>query len=234
MVIDIPKAKTWNNINELNCVRIVNITSNESCYLAYYIEIVIAILFPWYWKPIALGMYYFMLQYNYMNHIVSILLKRLHNDVILRIWCKYKCKWRNFELTAPIINCVCAGFPTTNRLILHICDIITHVKRNITSRQFTYNRCKINTHLCDVMNNAPVWRQYESFAAFAYFHQRVPEMTSSHRIHPGRWFVEKDDLRVTDERHGCTQFSFVSSAVNHTVTLLSTYWHVYHVGSFRI
>ena len=60
--------------------------------------------------------------------------------------------------------------------------------------------------------SVPVSGEYERGASLADPGQRVPEVTASYRVHPGRRFVEEHDVRTADQSDRGAQLPPVAAA----------------------
>ena len=77
-----------------------------------------------------------------------------------------------------------------------------------------YNRLKsgLNGLLESVCVSVPVSGEYECGASLADPGQRVPEVTASYWVHPGRRFVEEHDVRTADQSDSSAQLPPVAAA----------------------
>ena len=66
--------------------------------------------------------------------------------------------------------------------------------------------------------NGPVRCKDECRAALADLGQRVPQMTTSDRVHAGCGFVQEHDGWLTDQRHSGAQLALVATAAQQEIT----------------
>ena len=132
--------------------------------------------------------------------------KRYHGNQFLAL--STQLSFSDIRLMALALSVLVAGRGRGDGLALPL------VSWHRVVQTVVYNRLKsgLNGLSESVCVSVPVSGEYERGASLADPRQRVPEVTASYRVHPGRRFVEEHDVRTADQSDRSAQLPPVAAA----------------------